>query len=385
MKSLGGDFINNKLCRNCNTVKLKSEFNKNRSAHDGLQKYCRDCTKKFSRQNKERKATQAGRIMKPYKEMRFAQISEKELLAYLRKFTNENGRPPTTEDLENNPDYPCAYTYYRRFNYKVKNNEKAENWNAILTLAGIEIMDYFSLWRVWQYFVECAIQLFETDYLFQYTGISKTFRPDIVLPTKKIIIDAATSNYETKIKINQYEEAIKHGYQIEFWCLYKTTENGINRADLTYVFVDEIIERLKVYNATELINKIQTILQKHELYEQEIFLHKKEYIKAKILELTYYLKRVPLVEDFIHNREFPSATSITTTFGSFNKALQYAGLPTRAKEDNLKKVNNSLSIEQLENIYKQAFSRTKPLPRKPSPFFKLLEETTCYKVYTRYY
>ncbi|MER2108820.1 MAG: hypothetical protein ABS949_17985 [Solibacillus sp.] len=370
--------MDSKLCRRCNTIKLKNEFNNNKNAHDGLQKYCRDCTKKFSRQNKERKAARDGREMKPYKEMKFAQVSEKELLAYLRKFTNEKGRPPTTEDLENNPNYPCAYTYYRRFNYKVEDSEKAENWNAILTLAGIEIMDYFSLWRVWQYFVECAVQLFESDYLFQYTGISKAFRPDIVIPSKKLIIDAATSNYETKVKINQYEEAVKHGYQIEFWCLYKTTVNGINRPDLTYIFADEIITRLEHYNATELINKIQTILQKHELYEQEMITHKKEYIKSKILELTYHLKRVPLLEDFIHNKEFPSATSITTTFGSFNKALQYAGLPTRPKEGNLRKMNVSLSQEQLEAIYKESSSQIEPLPRKPSPFFKLLEEPEPY-------
>lgn len=93
----------NKLCRRCETTKLTSEFNKNKGAYDGLQKYCRDCTRKFSRQNKERKAARAGRTMKPYKEMTFAQISEEDLLAYLRKFTEENGRPPTTEDLENNP------------------------------------------------------------------------------------------------------------------------------------------------------------------------------------------------------------------------------------------------------------------------------------------
>lgn len=369
-----------KLCRRCTITKLKSEFNKNKSAADGLQKYCRDCTKQFSRQNKERKAERVGRTMKPYKEMTFTQISDEELLTYLRKFTEENGRPPTTEDLENNSKYPCAYTYYRRFNYKATQKNKAENWNAILALAGIELMDYFSLWRVWQYFVECAVQLFEKDYIFQHTGISEKFRPDIVIPSKRLIIDAATSNYETKIKINQYEQAKKHGYKIEFWCLYKTTEHGINRADLTYVFADEIIEKLKHYNATDLIAKIQTILQKHTLYEKEVLTHKKAYIKSKVLELAYHLKRVPISEDFIQNRDFPSITSIRTTFGTFNNALQYAGLPIRPKESRFKKEQRTFSKTELEEIQKTILTINEPLPQKNSPFHRLLERAEYYKV-----
>ncbi|MEK4423912.1 homing endonuclease associated repeat-containing protein [Solibacillus sp. FSL K6-1523] len=201
--------MNTKHCRCCDTVKAQNDFNKNKIAHDGLQKYCRECTRKFSRQNKERKAALDGRTMKPYQEQKFAQISEEDLLDYLRKFTAENDRLPTTEDLENNPDYPCAYTYYRRFIYKSTKDKKVENWNAILNLAGIEIVDYFSLWHAWEYLVERSVQVFETDYIFQYLGISDDFRPDIVIPSKKLIIDAATSNYADNRKMKQFNNARK--------------------------------------------------------------------------------------------------------------------------------------------------------------------------------
>lgn len=315
-----------KLCRRCNVVKLRGDFNNNKTVHDGLQKYCRDCTKKFSRQNKERKAASEGRTMKPYKEMRFSQITEEELLAYLRKFTEENGRPPTTEDLENNDDYPCAYTYYRRFNYKTNARNKLENWNAILVRAGIDVLDYFSLWRAWEYLVECCVQVFESDYLFQYTGLTNEYIPDIVIPSKKLIIDALTSNYSTKHKQNQYKHAKKSGYAIEFWCLYRTTKNGINKPDVTYVFADELIERLKPYGQAELITKIKKILQNHEQYVQEKKAHKQAYLKSKLLEYTELTGRIPVTRDFINNPDFPSTTTYTNYFGTFSKALEFAGL-----------------------------------------------------------
>ena len=320
-----------KLCRNCQTIKLKTEFNNNRTARDGLQKYCRDCTKKFSRQNKERKAARAGRIMKPYQEQKFAIVTDEELFDYLRKFTLENDRPPTTEDLENNPNYPCAYTYYRRFIYKAPKDKKVENWNAILNLAGIDVMDYFSLWRAWEYLVERAVQVFETDYIFQYGGITNEFRPDIVIPSKKLIIDAATSNYDAKHKRTQFSYASKYGYDVEFWCLYRTTANGLDEENLTYVFADEIIERLKVYEEFELIKKIERIYKKHQDYQEEILAHKKEYYKMKLLEFVEQFDRSPTTRDFINNPGFPSTTSIVVAFGTFNEALKYAGIKTNQR------------------------------------------------------
>lgn len=323
-----------KLCRNCKSLKLKTEFNKNKTASDGLQKYCRDCTKRFSRQNKERKAMKAGRVMKPYQEQKFAAITDKELFSFLRKFTEENGRPPTTEDLENNPNYPCAYTYYRRFIYKATPSNKVDNWNAILHLAGIDIVNYFSLWRAWEYLVERTVQVFETNYIFQFGGISSEFRPDIVIPSKKLIIDASTSNYINKRKRNQFQYATKYGYKVQFWCLYQTTVNGLNKPNLKYVFADEIIERLKVFREFELIEKIKLIHNRHEKYQEEILTHKKSYYKMKLLEFVKEFDRSPTTKDFINNPNFPSTTSLCVAFGSFNKALNYAGIKTFQRRNN---------------------------------------------------
>lgn len=113
-----------KLCRKCNTIKSVLEFNKSNPQKDGLQKYCSVCTKKFSRQNKERKALILGKPIKPYEEKIFSRITDEQLLDYIRKFNVENGRPPTTYDFERNPDYPTAYTFYRHFKYKSGEKEK---------------------------------------------------------------------------------------------------------------------------------------------------------------------------------------------------------------------------------------------------------------------
>lgn len=314
-----------KFCRRCLTDKSTTEFNKDKSRVDGLQRYCRVCTRMITRKFKERKAQKEGRIMKPYEEMKFPQVSDEELFMYLRKFTEENSRPPTTSDLEGNPDYPCAYTYYRRFRYKVANKNKIEGWNAILALAGIEPVDYFSIWRAWEYLVECVVKQFESEYIFQCNSITIGFRPDIVIPSKKLIIDAVTSNYDSKVKQRQLKFAKQYGYRVEFWYLYKTETHGIEAPHLTYIFVDEIIERLRGINQQELIRKIETLLAKHETYSEEILEHKKKYIKSRILIRAKELNRIPKTRDFINCPGFPATTTITKTFGTFNNALLYSG------------------------------------------------------------
>lgn len=123
------------------------------------------------------------------------------------------------------------------------------------------------------------------------------------------------------------------GYDVEYWCLYKTTANGLNQADLKYVFADEIIARLKTYGEAELIQKIELIHQKHQNYQNERLFYKKEYYKSKLNEFVEKFNRNPTTRDFINNADFPSTTSLCTAFGSFNKALEYAGIGTFSRDN----------------------------------------------------
>lgn len=55
--------------------------------------------------------------------------TDKELLDYLRRFKNENGRSPGQNDFVNNPEYPNCSIYRKRFG----------SWNDALILLGLDI------------------------------------------------------------------------------------------------------------------------------------------------------------------------------------------------------------------------------------------------------
>lgn len=55
--------------------------------------------------------------------------TDKELLDYLRRFKNENGRSPGQNDFVNNPEYPNYSIYRKRFG----------SWNNALMLVGLDI------------------------------------------------------------------------------------------------------------------------------------------------------------------------------------------------------------------------------------------------------
>lgn len=55
--------------------------------------------------------------------------TEEELLDHLRQFYEENGRPPTTEDFNNNPIYPSHSTYKRKYG----------SWSNALKLVGLDV------------------------------------------------------------------------------------------------------------------------------------------------------------------------------------------------------------------------------------------------------
>ena len=49
------DFVNSKYCKNCNSYKQKSEFDKMKKSKDGLQNRCKDCNRKTLREHMNKK------------------------------------------------------------------------------------------------------------------------------------------------------------------------------------------------------------------------------------------------------------------------------------------------------------------------------------------
>ncbi|SDO71539.1 homing endonuclease associated repeat-containing protein [Clostridium gasigenes] len=366
-----------KQCKYCKDTKEMIMFNKNISSKDGHQKYCKECNKVLNRQYKERKATAEGRVMMPYTTKEFSTITDEELLQHIRDFSNEFKRPPTTADFENcNSRYPHTKTYYRHFKYYKKEN-KLSSWNDILLLAGVTPLDSKDLWSAWQYLVEKSASILEGECLFQYCGFGLDFKPDIYVPSKHKVIDAATSNYCHKHKVKQYYKSVNQGASVEYWCLKKNNKTGLYLPNLKYVFADEIIERLSVLGNKELCNQIKNLYSIYKDFDDTYKKHRQDYVIQKLQEFHKINGRSPYTRDFLGNPAYPSSTTVTTLFGTFNNALRKAKLPINT-ESNMK-FNEDIAITDLLTfIYK--------LGRLPSTK-ELVPPNTTYteKVYYKYW
>ncbi|MBU3145972.1 homing endonuclease associated repeat-containing protein [Clostridium sp. CF012] len=314
-----------KQCRHCKKVKELAEFNLNKSSKDGHQKYCKECNKYLGRRYKERKASKEGRVMLPYKTKQYSTISDDELLQIIRNFFNEFKRAPTTCDFENTDKYPHFKTYYRHFIY-YKSDTNVSSWNDILKLAGVTPLDYRDFWPAWQYLVEKSASILEGDCLFQYCGFGLDFKPDIYVPLKHKVIDAATSNYACKHKEKQYKKATDKGASVEYWCLNKNNKPGLNLPNLKYVFADEIIVRLSALGYHDLCYDIKNLYLVYKNLNDLYMDHKKDYVIKKLKEFHTKNGRTPYTRDFLNNPDYPSSTTITLLFGTFNNALIAAGL-----------------------------------------------------------
>ncbi|MCB2339105.1 homing endonuclease associated repeat-containing protein [Clostridium estertheticum] len=338
-----------KQCRHCKETKELPQFNLNKSSKDGHQKYCKDCNKYLNRRNKERKASKEGRVMLPYKSKKYSTVSDEELLQIIKDFFNEFKRAPTTCDFDNNDKYPHFKTYYRHFVY-YKPDTLVSSWNDILSLAGVSPLDYRDFWSAWQYLVEISASILEGDCLFQYCGFGLDFKPDIYIPLKHKVIDAATSNYACKHKVKQYKKATAKGASVEYWCLNKNNRPGLNLPNLKYIFADEIILKLSELGYHKLCYDIKNLHLVYKDFNDTYKNHKKDYIIKKLKEFHLKNGRVPFTRDFLGNPDYPSSSAITHSFGTFNNALiaseltinTFANLPFDekiAKDDLMNLVN----------------------------------------------
>lgn len=338
-----------KQCQHCRETKKITSFNFNKTSKDGHQKYCKDCHRYLSRKYKERKASKEGQVMLPYKSKKYSTISDEELLQIIKDFFNEFKRAPTTSDFDNNDKYPHFKTYYRHFIY-YKSDTKVSSWNDILKLADVTPLDFKDFWSAWQYLVEISASILEGDCLFQYCGFGLDFKPDIYIPLKNKVIDASTSNYACKHKRKQYKKAADKGASVEYWCLNKNNRPGLDFPNLKYVFADEIIMRLSELGYYKLCYDIRNLNLVYKDFKDDYREHKKDYVIKKLKEFHAKNGRTPYTRDFLSNPDYPSSTTISKLFGTFNNALIAASLDINslghlpfnekvAKEDLLNLIN----------------------------------------------
>lgn len=322
--------MEDRICSKCKVSKPISEMCKDMSRLSGIRNLCKPCRRKISRKMREKHASKQGKSLKVYKMKPLANLSDDELLGYLIKFYEEYGRVPSSVDLDGLEGYPHTRTYYRRFK-DCTDSGRIRNWNDILSLAGITPLEIDKVWIAWEYLVSLACEKLYGACLFQPGNLIPQYRPDIVVESEKVVIDAATSNYNHRHKKRQFEKAVEAGYQVEYWCLYKTTDNGINEKDLTYVFSDEIIKKLELIGELEIATNIKKLLDHFEKYAEEIVEHRKSYIKEKLKEAFDIFGRTPRIDELESLKGFPSIAQITKVFKTYNVALKYADLPIGRK------------------------------------------------------
>ena len=362
-----------KQCRYCKVIKPLNKFSLDSSKKDGHQKYCKDCNKILNRQYKERKAAKEGRTMKAYEPKKYSTVTDEELLQFIRNFYKEYKRAPLTSDFENTTKYPHFRTYYRHFKYYRKEN-KLSSWNDILELAGVSPLNMRDLWSAWQYLVEKSAQLLEGDCLFQF---SLNFKPDIYIPSKNKIIDAATSNYKDEHKLKQYKKGIQYVDTIEYWCLNKNNTPGYDFPNLKYIFADELIERLSVLGQFKLCEDIKNLYSIYENFNDSYIAHRKEYIINKLKKFHKINGRAPFHRELSCNPEYPSSTTVCNVFGSLNNAIIAAGLEINRK--GIPKFNEDIAKNDLLNFIKTH----KRLPKYRELGFP--NTTYTQKVYTKYW
>ncbi|MER2108975.1 MAG: hypothetical protein ABS949_18775 [Solibacillus sp.] len=365
-----------RICSQCKMSKPISEMVKDKSRRGGIRNICKPCRRLMSRKMREKYAVTDGREIGIYQEKPLANLSDEELLSYLVKFCEEYGRPPTSVDLDGLDGYPHVRTYYRRFT-DCTETERTRNWNDILALAGITPLDIDKVWIAWEYLVSLACEKLYRDCLFQPANVVPQSRPDIVVESENLIIDAATSNYVARHKKEQFKKALEAGYRVEYWCLYKTTKKGIDEEELTYVFSNEIIKKLEQAGEDELAENMTKLLEQYEQYAEEIIEHRKQYIVGKLKEVYATFKRTPRMDELILVKGCPSVSQITKVFKTYNAALEYAGLPIGRKTIRL--YDEEIAVQDLIKL-------TKKIGRVPT--YKEVDTgnlTYSTKVYKKYF
>ena len=233
------------------------------------------------------------------------------------------------------------------------------------------------LWSAWQYLVEKSAQLLEGDCLFQYCGFSLNFKPDIYIPSKNKIIDAATSNYKDEHKLKQYKKGIQYVDAIEYWCLNKNNTPGYDFPNLKYIFADELIERLSALGQFKLCEDIKNLYSIYENFNDSYIAHRKEYIINKLKKFHKINGRAPFHRELSCNPEYPSSTTVCNVFGSLNNAIIAAGLEINRK--GIPKFNEDIAKNDLLNFIKTH----KRLPKYRELGFP--NTTYTQKVYTKYW
>lgn len=190
------------------------------------------------------------------------------------------------------------------------------SFRAFLHECGIEAISKQSLCYQWEYCCEQIARHLFGDVVSQSLDTHVEGRPDIVVPDRKLIIDAMTTAYMVPHKSSEIRRYQK-GYELEFWCLFKI---GNEHPGIRYRYADELLQTKGIPPTAKKIARELLRTFRSPTYRKELI--------AILSRYHADTGKIPTAKQ-LHSIGAPTWAIYRREFGSFEKALELAGCPER--------------------------------------------------------
>jgi len=190
------------------------------------------------------------------------------------------------------------------------------SFKALVHECGIEGITKQSLCYQWEYCCEQIARCLYGNIVVQSLDTHVEGRPDIVVPERKLIIDAMTTAYRVPHKLSEIRRYQK-GYELEFWCLFRI---GKEHPGICYRYADELLKTKGIPSSVKKIGRELMCQYRSPAYRQELL-----DILSRYHENT---GKIPTYAQ-LHKIGAPTGTIYNREFGKFEKVLEIAGIPQR--------------------------------------------------------
>ena len=219
------------------------------------------------------------------------------------------------------------------------------SFKAFVHECGIEGITKQSLCYQWEYCCEQIAQRLYGNIVVQSLDTHVHGRPDVVVPERKLIIDAMTTAYMVPHKLSEIRRYHK-GYELEFWCLFRI---GKEHPGICYRYADELLKTKGIPSSVKKIGRELMRAYRSPAYRQELL---------DILS-RYYADtgKIPMYAQ-LHEIGAPTGRIYYREFGKFEKVLELAGIPQRPPH--LRHTEEEL-VQYLRAVYQE---KQRPLSPK---------------------
>lgn len=238
--------------------------------------------------------------------------TKRELTQIIRMIYSEVKRPPTLLDLQarTKEGLPNQHTFTRVFG----------SWDSAVRAAGFDLDEHQLFWRRWQRLVvKAVIALYGRNDVVtgRVTGITGSV--DCYVKSRRLVIDAMTSGYEHAYKAGEIPRYTTGARRLEFWCAHRGVRE-YRAPRLDYRYAAEIATMLTRKGYMSLAKHVRNFAK------GEAALYTDDFLFKLVRQLAKRLRRTPRLKDFDNDPEMPSGALIFRRFGSLEHACKKAGV-----------------------------------------------------------